>query len=92
MDLDHVELADLRDSPSSNPPEGEGKDLASENKQSSFSNPHEGEGKVMTLDRKLIDEGPQILQSKKPVSQMKHHLCSFTLYVHDPCRQIEVHH
>ncbi|WOK95717.1 oil body-associated protein 2B [Canna indica] len=49
-------------------------------------------GKAMTLERKLIDEGAQILQSKKPVSQMKQHLCSFALYGHDPCRQIEAHH
>ncbi|URE32254.1 hypothetical protein MUK42_18336 [Musa troglodytarum] len=46
----------------------------------------------MTVERKLIDEGAQLLQSKKPLSQMKQHLCSFALYSHDLGRQIQAHH
>jgi len=46
----------------------------------------------MTVEQQMIDKGAQLLQSLKPVKQMKQHVCTFALYGHDMTRQIETHH
>ncbi|XP_052202864.1 oil body-associated protein 2B-like [Diospyros lotus] len=40
----------------------------------------------------MLNKGAELLQSLKPVGQMKRHVCSFALYSHDMSRQIETHH
>lgn len=49
-------------------------------------------GKEMTTGSQLVDKGAQMIQSLKPVRQMKQHACTFALYGHDLIRQIETHH
>lgn len=49
-------------------------------------------GKAMTVEQQVLDKGAQMMQSLKPVKQMKQHACTFALYSHDLARQIETHH
>uniref|UniRef100_A0A8R7TXX2 Uncharacterized protein n=1 Tax=Triticum urartu TaxID=4572 RepID=A0A8R7TXX2_TRIUA len=49
-------------------------------------------GRPTTVSSQAIDMGAQVLQTLKPVRQMKQHACSFALYAHDMHRQLEVHH
>ncbi|XP_059624045.1 oil body-associated protein 2A-like [Cornus florida] len=49
-------------------------------------------GKPMTVSQQMLDKGAQMMQSLKPVRQMKQHVCTFALYSHDMTRQIETHH
>ncbi|XP_043701865.1 oil body-associated protein 2A-like [Telopea speciosissima] len=49
-------------------------------------------GKPMTVGSQMLDKGAQMLQSIKPVKQMKQHVCTFAMYSHDMNRQIETHH
>lgn len=46
----------------------------------------------MKAGQYVLDKGAQMLQSLKPVKQMKQHVCTFALYSHDMTRQIETHH
>jgi Protein of unknown function (DUF1264) len=49
-------------------------------------------GEPTTLGSKVLDKGASMLQSLKPVKEMKQHICTFALYGHDLSRQIETHH
>ncbi|KAJ3671010.1 hypothetical protein LUZ60_008436 [Juncus effusus] len=49
-------------------------------------------GQPTTVASKMLDKGAAMLQSLKPVKQMKQHVCTFALYGHDLTRQIETHH
>ncbi|KAL6333182.1 hypothetical protein AAG906_028365 [Vitis piasezkii] len=49
-------------------------------------------GTPMKAGQYVLDKGAQMLQSLKPVKQMKQHVCTFALYSHDMTRQIETHH
>ncbi|KAL6991294.1 Oil body-associated protein 2B [Sarracenia purpurea var. burkii] len=49
-------------------------------------------GKAMTVGQQVLDKGAQMIQSLKPVKQMKQHACTFAVYSHDLDRQIETHH
>ncbi|KAK3023496.1 hypothetical protein RJ639_045083 [Escallonia herrerae] len=49
-------------------------------------------GKPMTVGQQVLDKGAQLMQSLKPVKQMKQHVCTFASYSHDMTRQIETHH
>ncbi|KAJ9690809.1 hypothetical protein PVL29_013123 [Vitis rotundifolia] len=49
-------------------------------------------GTPMKAGQHVLDKGAQMLQSLKPVKQMKQHVCTFALYSHDMTRQIETHH
>lgn len=50
------------------------------------------QGKPMTIGQAVVDKGAQIMQSLKPVKQVRQHVCSFALYSHDMTRQIQTHH
>ncbi|PIN06697.1 hypothetical protein CDL12_20760 [Handroanthus impetiginosus] len=49
-------------------------------------------GKPMSIEQQMLDKGAQMLQSLKPIKQMKQHVCTFAMYSHDMSRQIETHH
>ncbi|KAJ3703985.1 hypothetical protein LUZ61_007690 [Rhynchospora tenuis] len=49
-------------------------------------------GEPTTLSSKILDKGAAMMQSLKPVKEMKQHVCTFALYAHDLSRQIETHH
>lgn len=49
-------------------------------------------GGPTTMGSKVLDKGAAMLQSLKPVKEMKQHVCTFALYGHDLSRQIETHH
>ncbi|KAK2988687.1 hypothetical protein RJ640_012723 [Escallonia rubra] len=49
-------------------------------------------GKPMTVGQQVLDKGAQLMQSLKPIKQMKQHVCTFASYSHDMSRQIETHH
>ncbi|KAJ0986451.1 hypothetical protein J5N97_004807 [Dioscorea zingiberensis] len=44
------------------------------------------------MGSQLLDKGAKMLQSLKPVRQVRQHACSFAFYAHDHSRQIETHH
>lgn len=49
-------------------------------------------GKPMSVEQHVLDKGAEMMQSLKPVNNMKQHVCTFALYGHDLKRQIETHH
>uniref|UniRef100_A0A0D9V5M3 Uncharacterized protein n=1 Tax=Leersia perrieri TaxID=77586 RepID=A0A0D9V5M3_9ORYZ len=49
-------------------------------------------GRPTMLDSMILDKGAAMLQSLRPVKQIKQHVCTFALYAHDPRRQVETHH
>ncbi|RVW79041.1 Oil body-associated protein 2B [Vitis vinifera] len=52
-------------------------------------------GTPMKAGQYVLDKGAQMLQSLKPVKQMKQHVCTFALYSHDmtrPDRDSPLHH
>ncbi|XP_072950460.1 oil body-associated protein 2B-like [Typha angustifolia] len=49
-------------------------------------------GKPTSMGSHVLDKGAAMMQSLKPVKQMKQHACTFALYGHDLTRQIETHH
>ncbi|XP_006644704.1 oil body-associated protein 2A-like [Oryza brachyantha] len=49
-------------------------------------------GKPTTVESLVLDKGAAMLQSLRPVKQIKRHVCTFALYAHDPHRQVETHH
>ncbi|GAB4831495.1 Oil body-associated protein 2A [Ancistrocladus abbreviatus] len=49
-------------------------------------------GKPMSMGQQMLDKGAAMLQSLKPVKQLKQHVCTFALYSHDMSREIETHH
>lgn len=49
-------------------------------------------GRPMSTEQHLLDKGAQMMQSLKPVKEMKQHVCTFAIYSHDMTRQIETHH
>ncbi|CAL5345238.1 hypothetical protein CsSME_00031632 [Camellia sinensis var. sinensis] len=58
--------------------------------------PEKGEpiplGKPMSTEQRLLDKGAQMMQSLKPVNQIKQHVCTLALYSQNLTRQIETHH
>ncbi|THF98562.1 hypothetical protein TEA_020105 [Camellia sinensis var. sinensis] len=58
--------------------------------------PEKGEpippGKLMSTEQRFLDKGAQMMQSLKPVNEIKQHVCTFALYSQDLTRQIETHH
>lgn len=53
---------------------------------------HVPPGKPMTMGQHVLDKGAAMVQSLKPIKQIKQHACTFALYAHDLNRQIETHH
>ncbi|XP_061342765.1 oil body-associated protein 2A-like [Gastrolobium bilobum] len=49
-------------------------------------------GKPMSTGQHVIDKSVMMMQSLKPIKQMKQHVCTFAMYSHDMSRQIETHH
>ncbi|KAK8629305.1 hypothetical protein V6N13_078150 [Hibiscus sabdariffa] len=49
-------------------------------------------GNPMSMGQHVVDKGASMLQSLTPVKQISQHVCTFALYSHDMCRQIETHH
>ncbi|CAH9055583.1 unnamed protein product, partial [Cuscuta europaea] len=49
-------------------------------------------GEAMTVGQHVVDKSAMMLQSLRPIKEMKQHVCTFALYSHDMNRQIETHH